>query len=106
MQGSARRALIVIGLCAAILLVALRTHRAGGFAATGEPDITPAVRAATLHFAPGVTPADQAWILGAIANARPEAQRLIAEVDGLVEVRTDLSGSDAIGLAEGGPDGL
>ena len=33
----------------------------------------------------GVPEADRAWIEAAIASARPEAQRLIAEVDGLVE---------------------
>jgi hypothetical protein len=106
MQGSARRALIVIVLCAAASLFALRPDRGAGFSASGEAEITPAVRSATLHFAPEVTPADQAWILAAIGGARPEAQRLISEVDGLVEVRTDLAGSDAIGLAQGGPQGL
>ncbi len=59
--------------------------------ATAEPTVTPESRAATLTFAPGVTPNDKAWILGAIATARPEAQRLIAEVDGMIEVRTDLN---------------
>ena len=33
-------------------------------------------------------------------SARPEAQRLIAEIDGLVEIRTDLPRGMAIGLAE------
>jgi hypothetical protein len=103
MQGSARRALIVLVLCAAASLFALRAH---GAVAGGEGEITPEIRAQTLHFAPEVTPADRAWILAALATARPEAQRLIGEVDGLVEVRTDLHGSDAIGLAHGGPDGF
>ena len=43
---------------------------------------------------------DRAWILAAIRSARPEAQRLIAEIDGLVEMRTDLPRGEAIGLAE------
>jgi hypothetical protein len=94
MQGSTVRALIVIGLCAAVALVGGRV-RAG--VAAGGPEVTPEIRAQTLHFA-GVAPADQAWIVAAIASARPEAQRLIAEVDGLVEVRTDLSSGEAIGL--------
>ena len=47
-----------------------------------------------------MTPGDKAWILAAIASARPEAQTLIGEIDGLVEIRTDLAGGDAIGLAE------
>ena len=33
-------------------------------------------------------------------QARPEAQRLIAEIDGLVGVRTDLPRGEAIGLAQ------
>jgi hypothetical protein len=44
-------------------------------------------RAATARFAPDVPAGDRAWIEAAIATARPEAQRLIAEVDGLVEYR-------------------
>jgi hypothetical protein len=103
----ARRALLVLVLCAAASLLALRSHGAAeSFGSGGEPEITPEVRAATLRFAPEVTPGDRAWILAAVASARPEAQTLIAEVDGLVEVRTDLTGSDAIGLARGGPEGL
>src|SRR4051794_32389241 len=42
-------------------------------------------RAAGARFAPDVPPGDRAWIQAAIDGARPEAQRLIAEVDGLVE---------------------
>lgn len=75
-------------------------------ASSGTPEITPDVRAATLRFAEGVAPDDRAWILAAIASARPEAQRLIAEVDGLVEIDTSLNrpgtitlgGEHAIGL--------
>jgi hypothetical protein len=98
------RALIVLAACALLVIVGGQRVKAG--AQTGGPEITDEQRAATLHFAPGVTPADQAWILAAVATARPEAQRLIAEVDGLVEVRTDLHMDPAIGLAHVGPDGL
>jgi hypothetical protein len=81
--------------------------------ASGLPEITPAVRAATLRFDDGVAPDDRAWILAAIASARPEAQRLIAEVDGLVEIDTSLNrpgattpgGEHAIGLMQLGSDG-
>jgi hypothetical protein len=102
-----RHAPVVIAVCVvASLLLAVRVHRA---TATGEPHVTPEIRAATLSFAPEVAPGDRAWVLGAIATARPEAQRLIAEIDGMVEVKTDLNapgspygpGSEqAIGLAE------
>src|SRR4029450_5630308 len=96
MQGSTVRALVIIGLCAAVSLVGARGR--AGVAAGNGPAITPEIRAQTLHFAPEVSPADQAWILAAIAAARPEAQRLIGEVDGPVEVRTDPTGGVAIGL--------
>jgi hypothetical protein len=96
------RAFIVIAVCAVLAVVGGQRVKAQA----GGPEITDAERAATLHFAPGVAPADQAWILAAVASARPEAQRLIAEVDGLVEVRTDLREPPAVGLAHIGPDGI
>src|SRR5919198_856513 len=97
---------VIVALCVVVSLLAVRAHRA---TATAEPHVTPEIRAATLSFAPDVAPGDRAWVLGAIATARPEAQRLIAEIDGMVEVKTDLNapgsayppGSEqAIGLAE------
>jgi hypothetical protein len=50
--------------------------------------IAAAERAAGLRFATGVAASDRAWIEAAIAKARPEAQALVAEVDGLIEMRT------------------
>ena len=97
---------VIVALCVVVSLLAVRAHRA---TATAEPHVTPEIRAATLSFAPDVAPGDRAWVLAAIATARPEAQRLIAEIDGMVEVKTDLNapaspyppGSEqAIGLAE------
>jgi hypothetical protein len=73
---------------------------ASGGATSDTMEIPPDVRAAPLQFAPAVSPADRAWILAAIATSRPEAQQLIGEIDGLVEIRTDLAGGDAIGLAQ------
>jgi hypothetical protein len=97
MSGSALRALIVVGLCAGLLAGVVHTR---GAAADGE--IPPDIRAGTLNL-DGVAPHDRVWIQNAIATARPEAQRLIAEIDGLVTVRTDLRQAgvpaDAIGLA-------
>src|SRR6185503_3881873 len=49
-----------------------------------RPRITGAERDAGATYGPAVPEADRAWIEAAIASARPEAQRLIAEVDGLV----------------------
>jgi hypothetical protein len=69
------------------------------------------LRRAGAAFSPEVGPADRAWIRSAIAAARPEAQRLIAEVDGALTFRT--AGSmpaeargETVGLAESGPDGF
>jgi hypothetical protein len=99
MQGSASRALIAILVCAAVLAVVL--HNRGASAGTDTGEITPEIRAATLNL-DSVAPQDRVWIQNAIATARPEAQRLIAEIDGLVTVRTDLRAvgvpQDAIGL--------
>jgi hypothetical protein len=76
-------------------------------------EITPEVRAATLRFSDAVQPGDRAWMLGAIASARPEAQQLIAEIDGLVEIDSTLNvpgivhvgAEGAIGLAHMSPEG-
>jgi hypothetical protein len=109
------RAALLILLCAAAValggsLVARPDTRAAGVLQTRDGDtieVTSAARAAGLRFAPGVAPADRAWILAAIGRSRPEAARLIAEVDGLVEVRTDLRDpSGALGLTQAGPEGI
>src|SRR4051794_17813077 len=94
---------LIIALCVAASLLGLRAHRA---AATAESGVSAEERAAPLRFAPTVLAGDRQWILGAIATARPEARRLIAEVDGTVIVDTDLNtpagvmtpGGMAIGL--------
>jgi len=58
-------------------------------------------RAQGLAFAPEVAPSDRAWVLAAVAKARPEAARLIDEVDGLVTVRTyGAPGAGELGWAQ------
>jgi hypothetical protein len=94
------RVLIVIVAWVVVALIAVRVWADAGAAASGASEISAETRAATLRFAPEVKPKDRAWILAAIGKARPEAQRLIAEIDGLVEIRTDLPRGDAIGLAQ------
>jgi hypothetical protein len=92
-----------------LLVVAVPVLYTGGSAAdrwgSGTPEVSDDVRRAGLRFDPSVPASDRAWILGAVAAARPEAQRLIAEVDGLVTVQTHRNLEDAIGYAEPGPDG-
>ncbi|MGH3117571.1 MAG: hypothetical protein ACRDQ2_10785, partial [Gaiellales bacterium] len=69
-------------------------------------EITPAIRRAGLRFASDTPAPDREWIRAAIAHARPEARRLIDEVDGLVEMRTQPGpiampdGGRAVGLTE------
>ena len=94
------RVLIVIVAWVVVALIAVRVWPDAGAAASGANEISAETRAATLRFAPDVKPRDRAWILAAIGKARPEAQRLIAEIDGLVEIRTDLPRGEAIGLAQ------
>jgi hypothetical protein len=99
------RALVVIVACVVIVLVGARMRPDAGMAAPGTSEISEETRAAGLRFAPTVAPQDRAWIMAAIQAARPEAQQLIAEVDGLVEIRTDLPTGVAIGLAQLSSDG-
>jgi hypothetical protein len=65
--------------------------RADGLLTTSDGDtvdITKSARAERLRFAGGVGPGPREWIEAAIDRARPEAARLIAEVDGLVVIGT------------------
>ena len=90
-----RAALIILAVCVALALgLHKRQAEAAGNRVSGEQ------RAATLRFAPTVTAEDRAWILATVAAARPVARRLIDEVDGLIEVRTNLASAQAIGMAE------
>jgi hypothetical protein len=69
-------------------------------------DITEGARAATFTFAPTVAEPDRRWILAAVARARPEAARLIAEVDGLVVIGTYEQGGDTLGVTRGNDRGF
>ena len=72
-----RLALAVLAACAAATL--------SGCAAD-EQRIEPEIRNAGLRFSTAVPEGDQQWILAAIAKARPEAQQLINDVDGMVVI--------------------
>jgi hypothetical protein len=112
----ARRPPVLVLLVAAALLVSLLVLRpaaeraaAGGDRLSFNGDdtvrITSELRTGGLGFEPEVTPGDRDWILASIASARPEARRLIAEVDGALTFRTAGTG-DAIGIAQLGPRGF
>jgi hypothetical protein len=96
MRRSTTWGVVVAGAFA--LAVALYSWGSSGGVAQARPgEITPEIRAAALNL-DSVAPQDRAWIENAIATARPEAQRLIAEVDGLVTVYTDLHSPTVIHL--------
>jgi hypothetical protein len=115
MTPQVRQALIVLA-GAFVLAVAFLTYKGQAASSDGllraddgnTIEITGEARAAGLTYASGVDPASRAWIEAALAQVRPEAAALIAEVDGLVTVGPLASGSadGAIGLASGGPEGL
>jgi Pregnancy-associated plasma protein-A len=103
--------IIRVGVVAVALVISFSVHKFGGgrpaavVAATGEHELTPEVRARTFTFDGTVAPADRAWILAAVAKARPEAQQLIGAIDGLVTIGT-ASVPDApwVGQAQQGTD--
>jgi hypothetical protein len=91
-----------LGLIVPLLLLANLVRATGGLPdapaarSNGMPVIPAESRAASFSFAAGVTEADRAALASAIASARPEAQRLIAVVDGMTTVTV---GADARGAA-------
>ena len=87
----------------AILLIGALVLRSHPPARAGSADrqvgeISAAERAATFTFDPAVAPADRDAFLGAVAHARPEAQRLIAAVDGLVDVHVEVTDAGTVGV--------
>jgi hypothetical protein len=83
--------------------------RADGVLTTSDGDtvdVTDAARNAGLRFAAGVAPAQREWIGAAVARARPEAARLIAEVDGLVTIGTYVENGETLGVTRSGPRGF
>ena len=77
-------AILVAALAGLALLMTSGDRAIGDGISLDRPRITGAERDAGATYGPAVPEADRAWIEAAIASARPEAQRLIAEVDGLV----------------------
>jgi hypothetical protein len=83
--------------------------RANGVLTTSDGDtvdVTDSARAAGLRFAASVTPAQREWIAAAVARARPEAARLMAEVDGLVVVGTYAENGETLGVTRSGERGF
>jgi hypothetical protein len=92
---------------AVIGAVALR-HPAVESRATAGADashMTADQRRATFRFV-GVAPGDQEVVRAAVAASRPEARRLIAIVDGLVEIRVGPAGAGSLGVTRSRPGGF
>jgi hypothetical protein len=96
MPRSERRGLILLVLLALAVLAFTR-----GVMASDESSrrVAPEPSGNALGFAPTMREKDRAWVLAAIGSARPEARRLIEEVEGRVVIGTHPGMSDAIGLA-------
>ena len=104
-------AIVVAGVVGFAVLqpLAEREGRADGRLTTSDGDtvdVTEPARAAGVRFGAEVAPADREWIRIAIARARPEAARLIAEVDGLVEIGTFAAGDTTLGVTRSGDKGF
>ena len=98
-------ALLVAALAGLALLIGTDDRAIGDGLSPDTPRITGAERDATARYADTVPQRDREWIEGAIVAARPEAQRLIAEVDGLVEYQ--IHRGDPLGVTRSAvsPDG-
>jgi hypothetical protein len=87
----------------------MQHSRAGRTQLRQGPQLTSEVRSAGLRFDAAVTANDRALVLREIATARPEAQRLIGVVDGLVTVHVGYAGQGgdhAVGFTQGTQNGF
>jgi hypothetical protein len=99
---------LVIAAAIALALVQNRTPADGVLTTSdGETvDVTDTARSAGLRYAATVAPAQREWIDAAIARARPEAARLIAEVDGLTTIGTYTEQGETLGITRGSERGF
>jgi hypothetical protein len=81
---------------------ALRMHNRAQATTGGRTvgQVSAKERAATFTFDPGVAPGDRDAFLIAISHARPEAQALIAAVDGLVDVHIATTQAGTVGTTQ------
>ena len=84
----AAAALLVLAIAGLAVLIASGERAIGDGLSIDTPRITRAERAASARYAPTVPEADRVWIEAALASARPEAQRLIAESTGSSPTRS------------------
>lgn len=94
--------LVIAALFAGALYLRAHPTARAGKARQGRVvgQISDAERAATFTFPPAIADADRRAILQAVADARPEAQRLIAEVDGLVDLKVAGTEDGVVGTTQ------
>jgi hypothetical protein len=98
---------IAVGIVIALAIGGKVSAGRGSDSDPHQHKLTAEARAASLTFGPTVDPSDQQWIRAAIAQARPEAQALIAAIDGLVTIDTvSEPGAPWVGLAQEGTDDI
>ena len=105
---SAQYRWIPVALLALVAALVVR-HTDARIQVARGPHLTKEIRDAGLTFDPSVAAADRQLVEREIAGARPEAQRLIAIVDGLVTIHVGPAtggGADAVGLTAGSPKGF
>jgi hypothetical protein len=94
-----------LGLALLALVLSLGWLASARARKVGAAPLERASEGATFRFDPSIPAGDQAAIRLAVAHARPEAQRLIARVDGRVRIRVGDPGQGAIGTTETTRDG-
>ncbi|WP_445150350.1 hypothetical protein [Baekduia sp. Peel2402] len=92
--------LVIVGLFAAALYLRAHPQAKAGAQSRQVGEISAAERGATFTFAPGTAEADKAAIQQAIVDARPEAQQLIAAVDGLATIVVAGTAEGVVGTTE------
>jgi hypothetical protein len=98
------RLLVVVLLVAALVAVGGALRPEPEAPAEGPPGLSDAARRATFAFDPAMAPGDRDVLAAAVAGARPEARRLVALVDGLVDLHAGPAGPTALGVTRiGGP---
>lgn len=93
--------IVLVGVLVALIALVGTRHRGGTAGAAGDrAPITAAERQATFRFDPGVGSYDRAAIETAVADARPEARRLIDAVDGLVDISVQQTEAGSVGTTQ------
>jgi hypothetical protein len=100
MGNGARLYLPALAIAGVLALAGIASSHRSERAPAGLPPISDQIRRAGLHFDPAVVAGDRQAVLGAIANAQPDARALIASVDGLVDVGVAPIGSHSVGLTQ------